>query len=434
MNMLRLKKIPEFLLYALVILLPWQARWIATPGVLNGEPWEYGTVSVYAIDLLIAFFLVATSIAHMADRKRVQLALPHGIALFLLMVALLSMHFATNQLSALFWYIKLAEGVALFFCVSSLRVRFDRLAAAFTVAGLVQSVVAIMQFGMQKVVGGTLLGISNQDPQMLGVQVIQSTLGRTLRAYGSLPHPNMLGGFLVVCIIMGVIALCRSRSTLRRTTLAVALALQSSALWMTLSRQAWIALIVALVICVAYTFVVERAFPSILVFAIGCIVVPMLTFSFGFPELMQSRISTDTRLEQKSIDERNEYIAQSKNILRDEWFTGVGIGNATAYQHAHDRDEGIYKSGERYQPVHNIYLLAFVELGIFGFMGFALFTLSLFYRTSWKRPDVCALSLCIIALAVVGVFDHYLWSLHFGILLFWTTAGLLMQSRQPVDS
>ncbi len=47
-------------------------------------------------------------------------------------------------------------------------------------------------------------GLAQQNPGNLGVSVLEIDGYRILRSYGSLPHPNILGGFLFVSIIVGI--------------------------------------------------------------------------------------------------------------------------------------------------------------------------------------------------------------------------------------
>lgn len=427
---LRLNDIPEYILSAIIVLLPLQTRWITIPGTLNGMHWEYGTLSIYAFDILAAFFVATTISAYLSEKTIIPLQLSHAVAFFLLLVAFLSTDFAGNKLSALFWFAKLAEGIILFFCITQTRMRGLRAAWAFVIAALLQSGLAIWQFTTQHVFRSTLLGMSAQDPQTLGVQVVETIAGRTLRAYGSFPHPNMLAGLLVVSILVSVVVACSTRILWQRILLCVAVIVQSYALMTTFSRQGWIALIIAMGIFGAFSFIRERTFPAVIPLACACVIIPMLVFSTQHVDLIRTRTSTEARLEQKSIDERQTYIEQGMDVLRDHWFAGVGIGNDTAYLQAQDRKNNLYKAGTSYQPVHNIYMLIFVELGIFGLVAFIFFILSLFFHSQWKSPTVVIWSLAIIALAIVGVFDHYLWSLHSGIMLFWIVAGLLARARQ----
>jgi len=53
-----INKTIEYGLYLLVFALPIQTRWIIKAGALNGGPWEYGTYSLYATDILLLLLLL----------------------------------------------------------------------------------------------------------------------------------------------------------------------------------------------------------------------------------------------------------------------------------------------------------------------------------------------------------------------------------------
>jgi hypothetical protein len=74
-----------------------------------------------------------------------------------------------------------------------------------------------------------------------------------------------------------------------------------------------------------------------------------------------------------------------------------------------------------YQPVHNIYLLILAELGIIGFI---LWLIPVLFLTK-KSSFIC--SLLFIVILAISLFDHYFWTLYFGILLFWLTLGLMQK-------
>jgi O-antigen ligase len=80
------------------------------------------------------------------------------------------------------------------------------------------------------------------------------------------------------------------------------------------------------------------------------------------------------------------------------------------------------------QPVHNIFLLCISE---FGILGFILIFYVLFYgivknikRISWSGV------LILFVIVVIGVFDHYLFSLPQGEVIFFVFLYLLVHSLQ----
>ena len=75
-----------------------------------------------------------------------------------------------------------------------------------------------------------------------------------------------------------------------------------------------------------------------------------------------------------------------------------------------------------YQPVHDSGLLAFAELGV---VGLILLVLTIAHVLS-HRSDYWPL---VIAILVIGLFDHYFRSLYFGIMLFWLAMALAYRPR-----
>lgn len=139
--------------------------------------------------------------------------------------------------------------------------------------------------------------------------------------------------------------------------------------------------------------------------------------------------SADTRLEHVSIDERTDYFQQSLGVLKTNWPIGTGIGNYTAYLAAQDEMMNRQKVAFQYQPVHSIYPLVFAELGLFGIIAFLGMLIALWLGTPTHTTAQITLKAAFAGLLIIGLFDHYLWSLHVGILLFWLTIGLLEHSR-----
>ena len=66
----RIAKLSTILIYIVVVLLPWQARYIISEGEINGISWEYATLSVYIIDGLILLLLLAA--LYSKDEKKIR--------------------------------------------------------------------------------------------------------------------------------------------------------------------------------------------------------------------------------------------------------------------------------------------------------------------------------------------------------------------------
>jgi O-antigen ligase len=146
-----------------------------------------------------------------------------------------------------------------------------------------------------------------------------------------------------------------------------------------------------------------------------------------YPETFSTRIVSSSRLEQKSFTDRATYFQQATELLEENWLHGVGINNYTL---AVEDSVASGLPGKEYQPVHNVYLLVFTELGFFGLIVF-LALIILVIRNAWlvisKHPVniwVVVYSAIFGAMLVLFLFDHYFWTLSSGIMLFWLMLGL----------
>ena len=91
------------------------------------------------------------------------------------------------------------------------------------------------------------------------------------------------------------------------------------------------------------------------------------------------------------------------------------------------------KQAWAYQPVHNVFLLVWAEIGIVGLLGFLGLLGYLGWsalKRFWKEEDYISLPL-LLALVIIMMFDHWLWSLHFGVLWFWLILGLIVKQKSP---
>ena len=97
------------------------------------------------------------------------------------------------------------EAFLLFFMIAAQTMTYGlRLTAYGFISGtLIQSILGIWQFLTQSTFSSTLLGLTAHPAWAAGTSIV-STIneGRWLRTYGAFPHPNMLGGYLVMSLII----------------------------------------------------------------------------------------------------------------------------------------------------------------------------------------------------------------------------------------
>jgi uncharacterized membrane protein YesL len=149
----------------------------------------------------------------------------------------------------------------------------------------------------------------------------------------------------------------------------------------------------------------------------------------AFPELMQTRLFGQQRIEQISTQERISGLRDAWQVYKNNWFLGTGPGNYTLALHEINPTQPYWF----YQPVHNAFLLAVIELGVLSFILCSIFFytfVSLFkkkYFSFKKDPIFLGFFIGVIALALIGLFDHYLHSLYFGLMISFIVIGGFIQ-------
>lgn len=287
----------------------------------------------------------------------------------------------------------------------------------FSIGLVPVALLAVAQFVWQTTWSTKWLGLAKHDPAVLGQVVIETANGeRWLRAYGSFGHPNILGGVMAVALLLIII----SQSKLRRWAQYLYLSIFSAALFFSFSRAAWLALAVALAV---YYFgrlgdwknSLRKILPILVVFII------LSALNSG---LLLARGTVTGRLESKSISERASYYAEARDLFLGQPLVGVGFHNYVPVLMNLRPGRPVWS----YQPVHNVFVLVIVELGLlrvvllFGLLWLALRELNKGQRVKINPESLALLSL----LFTLCLFDHWLWSLHSGLLFSGLILGIVI--------
>ncbi|OGY78547.1 MAG: hypothetical protein A3B74_04255 [Candidatus Kerfeldbacteria bacterium RIFCSPHIGHO2_02_FULL_42_14] len=440
----RLSTFLSMLVYVFVFLLPLQTRWMLTQGTLNNELWEYGSFSLYAIDIL--FFLILTTwlISHAQYKKTTNdRSIPHAphsalIIVFMLLavIGFFSLTWSLDSKLSGYAWLRLMEGLILVGILQQSHIHTKKILWALLAAGVFQSIFAYIQFAMQEVPETKWLGLAAQSPLTHGVSVIETSQYRLLRSYGSFPHPNMLAGWLLITLFAGSALVMTSGSIKKRFIVTVGSLIITLGIFLTFSRSAWLALLFGLLIAgiaTSHTHYRARQWKWI-----GIILFLFLTLIASSSEIVFSRLASNARLEQQSQETRKLYTTQALQLLHDDqWIFGVGLGTYTyaVYKKIDDTQPGWW-----YQPVHYVPLIILIEIGIFGLLAYIILLItigiSLAQYTSHHAPyreyaehakrSMLFLPMTLNAALVIflGSFDHYFWTLTSGILIFWLIIGL----------
>ena len=414
---------------------------------LNGGFNEYTTISFSWADLLILATIVIyttksvlrqvihpyyASLGHGTAFEKLFKNVSRETLLLFFLLAWIGLSIAWSQ----YWPISTYKFVTilqfLFFSFVAakylVKKRFLHIAViALILNGIFQSLASIAQFIHNGSLGIHFLGESIFGPNIDGVAKIIINGENHIRAYGTLPHPNLLAGFLIIPILLLVILLMFRAFKVSHETffdyvpvsfLIFSLFVIGTGFFLTFSRSAFLALILASLLSVILVYFLSdhaRALSVKLNFS-------YLTLFVLVTLIIVISLSKYTSLlSHQSINERNSYQIVSYETILSHPVTGVGIGQFVLSEYLR------YPNWEswQYQPVHNIYLLILSELGVVGFSIFILLLITLITRfiNIYKMGDsmfsLTFVASCCIALSIVIIsfIDHYYWDIKIGNLL-----------------
>jgi O-antigen ligase len=403
----------------IVALLPWQARYVKEPAELAGVPWERGTSSLFVLEVLLLLALLAHVLsASKADCERGEAPAPFRTAALLVLYAAFSVFWGYDTIAGLFSWFHLFDGFALAYLIWASKPPLKALMAAFVVGCLGSGLIGLWQFFTQSVAPSTLLGISGQEAYEPGVSVVESAAGRMLRAYGTLPHPNIFGGFMAMGLLAAAALAADARSPRARRAALAVIAVLAAALIASFSRSAWLG--AALAALAAWTAVRRglaeeraRAFRTALIAFAAAAVMLVAVWPMA-----ATRLSGDGRLERKSFEERQTTADMAIGLFLRHYAFGVGIGNAEPVIILED---SAVMDAYAVQPPHFVPLAVAAELGFFGvavLVGAAAAWLAdarrMLRRGRGVLPFLAALPIPIV---VAGLFDHYPYTLFAGTML-----------------
>lgn len=409
-------KIARSCLYIWLLIWPWQTKLILREASSN-----YLEISLFLSFLVLLVPLVVWSHQiFVKDYWRFKKGMVKPLwwigLISLELITFFSIFWAPDIWLALYRYTILVFGILLFYVIKRTDfIKAELVIKYFLIGLIVPSLLAIWQFFTQSAFASKYLGLAYHAANILGDSVIETGLGRFLRAYGPFDHPNILGGMMVFGIILVLYSVLQKK--VKRNLQIFYLAAFSIfylALLISFSRTAWLALLISA------PFILWRGkFQKKLIILLILLTI-MISAAVIIPnrDLFFVRTKVDSRLEIKSIDERELYLGQAREMISQKPILGVGAGNyILALQKIIPGQASWY-----YQPVHNYWLLIWAEIGFFGLLGAVIFWLAIF-KKSFKK----GLYPIVLTLFIFSLLDHWLWTQPVGILIFFMMMGLLIR-------
>lgn len=408
-------KLSRFFFYAFVFLLPFQINVIvyASPLYTSGNFNPYTSHFIFLADIVFLLALIFWGAAYFKNEYKEKITYGNPVIFILFFIFLLfseiSVLFAEDMWLAFNIFIRFIEAALVYFFVINKVVKLDVIINVFIASVSVQAFIAIFQYLKQGSIGLHFLGEPHISPQNYGIAKINIDQKVLIRPYGTFAHPNILAGYLLTGILLTF-----QRIRIKEYIGYPLIFLQAAAFILAFSRGAFLALLIAFLV---YISVKESriSFKYILLILSLFIFFAVL---FNFEQTIISRLLfTDIQ----SFTERVQYFNISKQIFYTYPF-GTGLGNFTILM----PDFAAFKLDPwLYQPVHNIYMLLLNEIGIFGVISFlglflmsGVFIFSSMKKTQSGKKELGAVLLSLLAAVfVLGLFDHYLVSLHQGLML-----------------
>lgn len=379
-----MKKLSSFFLVFAILTLPFSASVLLWQNpFLQGENFNpYTSFSLYfsevAFFLSAVFFLIKNLNAPKFKIKKTTFFIIVGLLGF----SGLSILFAHDKISASLGFIHVFALIVALVLFNQNILSKSTLKRLFVAIVSVQALIGIAQVVLQHSIGLAFLGEPFIAPTVVGVAKINLLGHIWIRAYGTLPHANVLAGYL----LMGLFFVAQEWKGKIRILL---LGLLGIALVLAGSKAALLCLFAAL----AFTKIIKPKVSIIIASGLGILLL------LKIPNILTS----------ESVHERLEYLKISLSMfLHRPW--GVGLHQFTARMQEFTTAK---LQPWQFQPVHNIYALITNELGIWGGGALILGFLTILKKNYTQKLRFAAL----LTFALLGLFDHYLWSLYPGVIL-----------------
>lgn len=402
-----------------------------------GAPNELNAIFLFGIDLLALIFI---SFIFLHPRFRAFL-LEFRVFIPFILLSLFSLLFSTQFIFSAYrvgeLFLAFLFAFALAFSIREKILPFSQALLALFLSALLQALIAFFQFFNQASVGLRLLGesqIALWDYKGVARVAIEGV--GFLRAYGTLPHANILAAFLGVGILAGCALWLYGE---KKKTLVTIMGYTSAffilfaGLVFSFSRSGWIASVFGVAIFCVFAFFSSRRRETLRLIFLLLLILGGIFFSLSWAISPRAHFS----VREPSVNLRALYNQMGVEIIKENPL-GVGIGNQVSYADVRGMYPrfGIYNEWD-IQPIHNLFILISTELGIAGLFAFLFSFKNVFlhaFRNYFRgREFVLAIFLF---LFVFGLFDHFFWTLASGRLMFWGALGIVMgvASSSPATS
>jgi len=330
---------------------------------------DFLSPTLYFTDTLLFLYLLSY---HAQIFKWLKKNLSFCLTLFFF--ALANTLLSVSPLNSFYWWVRLLGYLLFFLCLRLQKVSWSQVKTPLILSTFFVVALQIFQAIRQASLGGLFyfLGERSYTFSTPGLAKIDFFGREILRSPSLFSHPNSAAGYLLIVFYL----LNVYKSPLwQKITLFFALLL-------TLSKGALLALALVIFFKISPLFLISFFFLLSL----------LELFSPSFPQATSF------------VSDRLFFMKSVKSLFLSHPLFGVGLGGFIPS--LAKNLPGSFLTPAKLQPVHNLFLLALTELGLFGVSLISFFIYQ--KRRFFKNPQLLGL---LALICITGTFDHYWWTL-----------------------
>ncbi len=395
------------------LLLPTQLGYHFWPdwSLIYGRRIDYLSPTIYVTDVLLFFMIILRIFAYPKILKDGFCSVRrHKLTITILLVcAVVNIVYSVNASATSIKWLKVLEISFLFLYVSRTPM-LDALFKRAVVLSLLFSVfLGCMQFINQGSIGGALwfLGERNITPDTPGAAILSTgnipyvslriENQRFLRAYSVFSHPNAFAGYCLLSVSFFLSPLYASSASKGSVWRVLGCVVGAIGIIISTSRSA----LIVFTLLIAFFFRKKNSQVisySVLFLMAFCFLLVALTFH-------------DLNLYPRIV-----FITYWARGFITNIFVGNGLGNSVYMS------KSLALPWEKFQPVHNVYLLLLGELGVLGLSAGIFVVKKLTKVQALLQPNVRGITFALFSLAML---DHFIISSQQVLLLSVVLVGLM---------
>jgi len=409
--------VSKILFYTLIFLLPVNLgkHFDVKEAFVDGFLVDYLQPVLFIQDILIASLLVFWLFEVVTKKVKLNLNKKH-IQIYLLFVFSIFLSVLNSNYFLVSFY-SFARYILYSFMflygVSTLTVEkdFEKIVKLISVSTLFLCVLGIIQFVKQGALFNNYLILGEQPYSSTSWQVIREKFLHYvfIPPYSLFRHPNIFGGFLSIVLLW--IYYFRKKHTWFNYVFYLGLI----NLLLTFSMFSWVSFGIGFLFSAILQKSAEKIRLYKLFFSLLTLVIVAFVFFIPF---IDNKITYFN--ETPSLFRRSGLLGISYYLIKNNFLFGVGWNSSIFYTlPLISKMYGFYFA----QPVHNIFVLTFVESGVFSF----LLLLSIFFLSIKKQLNsgrFCLFLVSVLQIMFLGSFDHYFLTIHQPAILMWLTISL----------